>query len=218
MLDQIPRPLLVFGALLLGIGLIFLIQEPHSICNAQLDVLKEAQAGQIFTRQTEKSQRPAIFPRLVENCKIGNSPGACYEMFTSLRKLIRDLNGSPQECLAEFGEVDEIKRALHQGTELVIQLAWGDRPPEPGVNRFGWMEAPDLSLYCQLKSVYLKTYGNEGWESFRLATYAKLPGEAQIIEQGKCTNCESLKKATDAFSAEEIWIRSLFSLRCDQYL
>jgi len=218
MLERIPRPLLVFGALLIGVALIFLIQEPHTVCTSQLEVLKEAQAGQIFPRKTEKSERPAIFPRLIENCKIGNSPGACYELFTLLRKLARDLNGSPQECLVPFGEVDEVKRALVQGTRLMIQLAWGDRPPEAGAaSRFGWLEAPDLALFCQLKTTFLRLYGTEGWEEFRLATPTKLPGEEQVLEGGKCLNCDHLKMASDVFSPEEVWVRSLFSLRCDQY-
>jgi hypothetical protein len=218
MLNQIPRPLLVFGVLLLGIGLFFVIQEPHSVCNSQLEVFKEAQAGSIFPRQTKTGQRPASFPRLIDACKIGNSPGACYDLFSLLKKLVRDLNGSPQECLVPFGKVDEVKRALLSGEQLIVQIAWGDRPPEAGgTARMGWLEATDLALYCQLKSTMIKVYGEEEWESFRLSTQAKLPGEAQIIQDGVCLNCESIKKASEVLSPEEIWSKSLFSLRCDQY-
>lgn len=217
MLDRIPRPILVFGALTLGVALLFLLREPHTVCMSQLEILKEAQAGGIFPRQTEKSRQPAMFPRLVDNCKIGNSPGACYELFSLLKKLVRDLNGSPQECLAPFGEIKEVKQAITQGAQLIVQLAWGEKPPEPGLGRLGWLEAPDLALFCQLKTTFFRLYGSEEWESFRLATPAKLPGEAQIIDGGVCVNCNYLKKASEVFSPEEVWVRSLFSLRCDQY-
>jgi hypothetical protein len=218
MLDRIPRPLLVFAVLLIGVGMLFVIQKPASVCDAQLVLFKEAQAGLLYPRVLKgNSQRPAIFNRLLDTCKIGNGPGACYELFNSLRKLLRDLNGSPQECMVPFGEVPEIQSALKKGTELLVMLAWGSQPPEAGLAKFGWLETLDLSLYCQLKTVHLQIYGNEAWEEFRKATVAKLPGEAEVIKDGVCENCESIKKAPAVLSTEEIWTRSLFSLRCDQF-
>lgn len=217
MLDQIPRPLLVFLVLSVGIALFFVIQKPQSLCDSQFEIFKESQQGQIFSRQGKTSLRPAIYPRLVENCKIGNGPGACYEFFNLLRKLIRDLNGSQSECLVPFGKVDEVKRALFEGTRLIVQAAWGDQPPEKGVAKFGWMETSDLALFCQLKEMIIKIYGELEWDTFRLATHNKLPGEAQIIKDGICLNCDQIKKAPEILSVEEIWARSLFSLRCEQF-
>ncbi len=217
MLDRIPRPLLVFAVLLIGVGMLFVIQKPHSVCDNQLVLFKEAQAGTLYPRVVKaNSQRPAIFPRLLDNCKIGNSPGACFELFTSLRKFLRDLNGSPQECLVPFGEVPEVRSALTKGSELLVMLAWGAQPPDP-LSKLGWLETLDLSLYCQLKSAYLKVYGSEAWDQFRQATQAKLPGEAEQMKDGQCVNCENLKRAPAVLTAEEIWTRSLFSLRCDQF-
>jgi hypothetical protein len=217
MLDQIPRPLLVFTVLLMGVALFFVLQKPHSVCASQLVLFKEAEAGQIYPRKVKTATRPPLFPRLVDNCKIGNSPGACYELFTGLRKILRDLQSGPQECLAELGEEAEIRKAVTSGTELLVRLAWGSRPPEQGLAKFGWLETLDLSLYCQLKAMYIKMYGDEEWEQFRQTTQAKLPGEAEIIQDGNCVNCETLKKAPAILSAEEIWLRSLFSLRCESY-
>lgn len=217
MLNQIPRPLLVFLVLSIGIALFFVIQKPQSLCTSQLVIFQEGQQGQIFPRQGKASVRPAIYPRLVENCKIGNSPGACYELFNLLQKLVRDLNGSPNECLVPFGEVGEVKRALIGSTRLIIQAAWGSRPPEQGAARFGWMESSDLALFCQLKDMINKIYGEPEWEAFRLATYNQLPGEAQVIKDGACLNCDQIKKAPEVLSAEEIWARSLFSLRCERF-
>ncbi|MGZ5278601.1 MAG: hypothetical protein ACXWC9_01580 [Pseudobdellovibrionaceae bacterium] len=217
MLDRIPRPLLVFAVLVLGIGLLFVLQKPHSVCVNQLELFKEAQAGHLYPRKVKASQRPALFPRLMDTCKVGNGPGACYELFTSMRKLLRDLQGSPEECLAPFGEEVEIRSALTKGTELLVMLAWGSQPPEQGLAKFGWLETLDLALFCQMKGMYLRVYGQEAWEQFRLATQAKLPGEAEKLEDGICVNCDSLKKAPAVLPAEEIWVRSLFSLRCDAY-
>jgi hypothetical protein len=218
MLEQIPRPLLVFGVLLAGVLLFFLIQEPQSRCDSQLTIFKESQEGFLFPKPTKGGQRPASHARQVEACKVGNSPGACYEVFTSLKKLVRDLSGSPQECLVPLGQVSEVSKALKSGTQLLVQLAWGDRPPDTGLARVGWLEAPDLALYCQLKSMLLKIDGEEAWEKFRASVQAKLPGEAPVIEDGVCLNCDFIKKASETLSPEEIWSRSLFSLRCENYL
>ncbi len=213
----IPRPLLIVLVLLGGIGFFFLAQPPHSICNSQLEVLKETQKGAIFPSLNKNIQKPALYSRLVDNCKMGNSPGACYELFSVLKKLIRDLNGTQVECLQPFGEVEEVKKALREGLRLMVQLAWGDKPPEKGMEKFGWFEASDIALFCNLKELFVKIYGSEEWESYRSSTYAKLPGEAQIINDGVCENCDKIKKAADVMPAEEVWVRSLFSVRCEQY-
>jgi len=218
MLNQIPRPLLVFLVFAIGIGAFFFIREPHTVCNSQLLILKESQQGRLFPRVTKNAQRSALYPRLVENCKTGNSPGSCYEFFTLLRKLNQALLGSPQECLVPFGEVPEIQKALKEGVQLMIQLAWGEKPPAAGLAKFNWMETSDLVLYCRLKQLNLQIYGEENWQNLRLATYKKLPGEAQIFQDGICTNCERIKNASQVLSDEEIWVRSLFSLRCEQFL
>lgn len=218
MLNHLPRPILVFLILAAGIGLFFVIQEPHSVCNSQLVIFRESQQGQIFPRTTATSQRPALYPRLVENCKIGNSSGACYELFSLLKKLNQDLRGGPQECLKPFGQLTEVKRALKESTQLMIQLAWGERPPDAGLEKYNWFETPDLVLFCRLKDLNLKIYGEEEWVQLRQGTYNKLPGETQVFQDGICSNCEIIKKAPQVLSEEEIWVRSLFSLRCEQFL
>lgn len=218
LMDQIPRPLIVIFVLAAGIATFFFIKEPASLCNSQIEIFKQSQAGAIFPRVMKSAQRPALYPRLVDNCKTGNSPGACYELFSLLRKLNQDLRGSPQECLVPFGEIPQVKKALTEGVQLMIQLAWGEKPPEEGLSKFHWMETSDLALYCQLRDLNFKIYGDEAWTLLRKSTYAKLPGEAQIFQDGQCVNCETIKSAPQALSEEEIWVRSLFSLRCEQFL
>lgn len=200
MLDKIPRPLLVFLILAIGVLLFFVIQEPHTVCQSQLDVLKDSQAGALYPSKplANSGPRSPRYSKLLEDCRQGNGPGACFEYFTLLRNLVRDLNGSPRECLIPFGDVAEIKRALFDGAGMMALIAWGDHPPERGLSRFSWFEAADISLYCSLKDMVYRIYGEAGWEQFRLATQAKFPGASGL-------------------SPEEIWVRSMFSVRCEQY-
>jgi len=201
MLDKILRPLLVFLIIAIGVLLFFVIQEPHTVCQSQLEVLKESQSGALFPSKAV-ADTPAHSPRyrkLLEDCRQGNGPGACFEYFTLLRNLIRDLNGSPRECLMPFGDVSEIKKALFDGAEIMVLIAWGDHPPERGgLSRFAWFEASDVALFCGIKDMVYRVYGEAGWEQFRLTTQAKFPGASSL-------------------SPEEIWVRSMFSVRCEQF-
>lgn len=217
MLNQIPRSVLVGGTLLIGIILFFVIQKPHSVCDSQLEVFRESQKGQIFSYKVKNSNRPALYPRVVEACRMGNSAGGCYEMFSILKKLVRDLDASPHECLVPFGEVSEVKKALSEGAQLMVQLAWGEKPPENAFNKFGWLQTADIGLFCSLKQVYMRVYGEQGWNDLRTATHKKLPGEASVYQDGACLNCDYKKTADEKLSAEEIWVKSLFSVRCEQY-
>lgn len=217
MLNNIPRSVLVFIVLLGGVFTFFLIQKPHSRCDSQLEVFRDSQKGQIFTYKVKNSMRPALYPRVVEACRMGNSAGACYEMFSILKKLVRDLDASPHECLVPFGEVTEVKKALNEGSQLLVQLAWGEKPPENAFTKFGWMQTADIGLFCSLKQVYNRVYGEPAWNALRMATYKKLPGEGSVYQNGSCLNCDYKKMADEKLSAEEIWVKSLFSVRCEQY-
>jgi hypothetical protein len=200
MLNHLPRPVLVFFILAVGVLLFFVIQKPHSICQSQLDVLKESEAGKLFPGKaaSDGNSQPPRYAAFLEDCRQGNGPGACFEYFNLLRNLIRDLNGSPRECLVPFGDVSEVKKALFDGAQIMALIAWGDHPPDRGTSRFNWFEAADISLFCGLKDMTRRIYGDEGWEQLRLSVQGKLPGAKSL-------------------SPEEIWVRSLFSVRCEQF-
>lgn len=199
MLNNIPRPLLVFLILAVGVLFFFLIQAPHTVCQSQLDIFKDAQAGKLFPgKATDGGSKQPRYAAFLEDCKQGNGPGACFEYFSLLRNLIRDLNGSPRECLIPFGDVAEVKRALFDGTQIMAMIAWGEHPPDKGMARFNWFEAADISLFCGLKDMIYRIYGEEGWEQLRLSTQSQFPG-------------------SNSLSPEEIWVRSLFSVRCEQF-
>lgn len=217
MLDRIPKPILVAVVLVIGVLSLFLIQEPHSVCTNQIQVFKESQAGFIFPKQIKKSTRPPLFSRMVENCKIGNSPGSCLELFSGMRKMLRDMGASSQECFVKYADVPEVDQALKKSLDLMVRLAWGHRSPDATMEKFGWLESSDLALYCQLKRTVVSVYGEQEYERLRLQIQNKLPGEPEVIEDGVCMNCEVRKTAPQVLTKEDIWVKSLFSLRCDQF-
>lgn len=216
MLQKIPKPLLVFLVLLVGVGLFFVVEKPHSVCDSQYEVFKEVQKGHLYSYTEKKVPRRATYPRFVEACKLGNSAGACFEFFRFLRRFAKDMEAAPAECLTAFGEKKEIERVVKEGTQLMVRMAWGEAPPEPA-KRFGWFESVDLSTFCSLRSLFLRMYGEPELEAFMMSTAKKLPGEVAFFDKGSCLNCDSRKMASEIFGREEIWRRSLFSVRCDSF-
>jgi hypothetical protein len=216
-LQNLPRAFIVAVVLIGGVFSLFLIRKPHSVCDSQLDLFAESQKGRVYSTVVNGSRRPPLLPKLIDNCKTGNSPGACYELFSAMRSVLRDTQNIPSDCTNEVSEHNEIKSVLLQTADLMARIAWGEAPPMGGASRFNWFEASDLALFCSIRDQVTRLYGQEMWESFRLATHKKLPGEPPEIKDGACVNCENRKTAEQVMPSEEIWAKSIFSLRCEQY-
>lgn len=216
-MENVPKPLLVFVVLALGVIGFFFIQRPHSVCDSQKQVFVEAQKGRLFAAEIKGQKKMPVYGRYLESCKLGNSPGACYELFNLMRAVIRDLEAAPLNCLPEFSDVVPIQKSLGDSIELLSLLAWGNKPPEPGIAKYGWLEASDLNLFCKSKKFYNLIFGPQKTEELRRTVQSRFPGEEVIVEDGVCLNCESKKTAEQMLSDEEIWVRSIFSIRCEQF-
>lgn len=217
-MQSIPQKYLVPILMLLGIGSFFFLQRPAHVCDSQAEVFRASTAGLLYPKKVKQSSVPPTFMKHVESCKIGNSPGACFELFTSLRQVIRELTSTSVDCWEYFGEIKEVHNAVEQGLSLMVRIAWGGSPPEKNLQKLGWLETSDMALFCSMKQAYLEMYGQEKYDQFRSKVSLLLPGESPVYDnQSKCLNCEYLKSADKTLSAEEIWLRSLFSVRCDQY-
>lgn len=214
-----PKGLVVALILIGGTLLVILFNPPHRLCQTKVEMLKELQKGKIFPG---KAKRMALSPKIireVETCKLGNSPGACFEMFSTLRGLIRDLHGFPLECAEDLRDVGQVKGALSEGLGLLTQIAWGEQPPEPGIGSVqqGWLETGDIALFCSLKDMYVRFFGMESLDQLRMGIFSKLPGEAPLLENGACVNCDFRKTALQALGPEEIRARTLFAVRCELF-
>ena len=218
-MDGFPKGLLIGLVLLAGVVVVVIFRPPHRLCDSKLDMLRELQKGKVFAGQGKNMARSPKTIQAVESCKLGNSPGACFEFFNLLKGLDHDLQGIPAECSEDLKEVSEISFALKEGMSLLVQIAWGEEAPEKTIGpiRQGWLESSDLALFCHLKELYLKIYGQEEMDLFRPAVFSKLQGQAPMFQNGECVNCEFRKMAPEILKPDEIKERSLFSLRCELY-
>ncbi len=196
-LNNLPRPLLVFLALAVGILLIILMSPPHSICDIQEETLKETLKGTVFLDESRPKITITGLKYRHDLCWRLNNSGGCYEYFITLRSLIKDLKIISPDCWRRVGRLSEIEEALWAGINLFVRVAWGIQPPRTFAER-AWLSAADLAIFCDLQDMVVRLYGKEALASFREKLMGSLPG------------VERLRR-------EEIWARSILSLRCAQY-
>lgn len=194
---KVPKPVLVLGILIVGLGLFIYLKPFHTVCDSQIEVFRQAQAGKLYPLQKKTGVREPVIGKLLENCKLANSPGGCLEYFMTLRKIVRDLNSVPTECVKPIATLPEVKRAYLGGLGFIVRLAWGEVPPEV-LSKASWLETPDLALFCGLQKIAFRTMEQEEWTALRNSSMSKLPG-------------------ADILGSEEVWQRSLYSLRCEAY-
>jgi hypothetical protein len=219
MIGGFPKALVVALILIGGVIGLFVFTPPHRQCQSQIEMLQQMQKGKVFPSQGKVLARSPLVMQEIENCKMGNSPGACFELFSTLRKLTRDLYTIPLDCAEDIKGLGEIRASLREGILLLAQISWGEGLPDKTVGsiRQGWLESSDIALFCGLKDMYTRIYGKDDFDQFRLDIFAKLPGEEAVMEEGVCKNCEFRKTALQVLSAEEVWARSIFSARCELY-
>ncbi len=221
-IKSIPPPLLAILVLIGAVVFFMLANPPHTICDTELEVLQESQKGNIFPRvvsvKNVNQNIPAQISRAKEACQLGNSAGSCYEYFQALKGLAVDIGKASTECTPLMFEIPEVKRALTDGVELMVRLAWGNQPPEPGYARFNWLQETEIAIFCRIKNIYIRGVSDEAWVALRRSIYGKLPGEVLVQKSDPGQITSEARKAPQMMGEQQIWERSLFSVRCESYL
>lgn len=194
----IPKNMLAFAAIVGGILLIVFMQPPHSLCDSQLDVIKKSQQRFLYKDPKSKKVNTTKYQTLFEHCKVTNNPGGCYELFQEMKILLYDLSTLSNECSPYLASVAEHKKALWDVMELLVRLAWGEKPPTSYHAKFGWLDTADIALYCKLKTRIIGFYSEDKWNAFRERMMKELPG------------AKDLQRA-------QVWDMSIFSENCARY-
>ncbi len=216
-MNSLPKPLLAILVLAVAIIAFMIMSPPHSVCDTQAEAFKEQQKGALFPTEYKKSKVPPTIIRAKEACQLGNSAGSCYEYFTILRAVADRVGQASAECTAQLYSINEVRAALNDGIELMARLAWGVKPPEPGLERFGWMQDAEIAIFCRLKNIYIRAQGEEAWVALRRRVYEKFPGEEVPPSSSPVLAVVEPRKVTLVLPELEIFNRSLFSVRCEVY-
>lgn len=194
----LPRWAFVGGVLVIGIILLLLINPPHSVCDSQYAVLKKSQTPFLYLDAQKKYLKTTGYQAAYDNCRNGNSLGACVDLFNGVQKLMQNVNASNPECIAELADRSEIKKSFRDTQELMVELAWGNKPPESTYDKFGWLDNNHMYLFCKLTEIRQKAEGKDTWEAWREKVMSSVP------------NPSGLPRA-------DVWRRSIFSASCTNY-
>lgn len=197
LVQSIPRPILVIGILFGAVVLLLLFNPPHTICDTQSEDFQKRQTGFLYIRPNAKRPKSiSIFAEQFENCRNpGDSPGACYTLFSGVRQVMSDVKAVDRSCQKIVGDLPETRKALFGVAELMAKLAWGRKPPTDSIERRGWLDNTDVKMFCDLQSFIKLVYGEPSFEAFRERVMGDLP-DAKTLDR------------------KNLWERSLFSETC----
>lgn len=227
LIQKIPRPVLVLGVL--GLGLLFIVsQNPlQDGCTVEVENFNRNVKGVLvgFKNKKGKTQLPTI-DAYKDLCKEGNSPGACENYYENLRKVTDSLRLTDEKCTLKLREENpQIIKVLSQGIQIMALNAWGERPPA-GINeRLGWLAQNDVYTFCRLRAQLVRFSDEEAYKLLRQKTYKEFPDAwpesislQKRIDLPRPRAFLSLSNPKGTLSEDEVFKRSLFSLRCDLYL
>ncbi len=194
------------------------ISPPHTICDTITAEITSTLPGLTKPLKVKKQTHPAKILSALESCYIGRSSGACYDYFQILKGLARHVHSAATECRSKVFAIPDIKSRISEGIENLVLLAWGDFPPESPNERFGILQEADISLFCYLKSAYVFGSNESSWNELRKKMAKKLPGEKVKLPDDPKAGLATPRPASEVLSELEIWNKSLFSIRCENYL
>ena len=163
-----------------GVLALVIFNPPHTVCDAQNAAFKESQKNFLYLDPKNKVKKKTKYEDMIAQCKTTNTPGGCYELFRDLKRMIADLKNVPQECSSATGSLSEVKKAIWDSTELLVEIAWGAKPPQTYYEKFAWLDSADLALFCSLKSSVENLYGGSAWVNFRERMFKELPGAKDL--------------------------------------
>ena len=175
MLDKLPKPLLV--SLLLGGGIFFMIANdpPYTFCDSQVENFKKIQKGILYKNPKDFHKEKSILKRKENTCLQENAPGACYEYFAYVRRLLRDFRVLSNECISQISSTNKVKRALSEALTLMVAIAWREEVLTGRESKFNWLTRADLILFCELKNKYITYYGQKDYSLLENKILTSLP-------------------------------------------
>ena len=211
-IKKIPKPLLAVLVIILGIAVTFLIQPPKTICDTEKAAFQESMIGTLYSSNAgkKKGSLPGEMRKAKEQCKLGNSAGACYEYFRVLRKMASGMDRLTPECLPIIVEAAGVKSSLLEGFTLMTQIAWGEELPESQAQ--AWFTSTEMVTYCYVKEALKKSLLENDWADLNSQIMGTLPGRRPPSLDPTVRQKPPLASLT--MTEDQIFPLSLLSVRC----
>lgn len=196
----LPKTVFVTLVLATGVFIIVILDPPLSVCDTQVKAFDEKTQDFLKVDLIKKPNRKqSRYAKLIDTCKVTNTAGGCYELFLSMKQLLKETALVSPECTTQLSSHTELNEALWQSVDLMARLAWGEKPPAMFTLKAGWFDPADLNLFCEMRRTAISISGEKNWNTYVETYFEKLPG-AKTLER------------------TEAWQRMLFSINCASYL
>lgn len=224
---KIPKPILVIGILLLAL-IIIVSQNPlQDGCDVQVTNFTRMVRGVLSAYKTKKNLKQFAQIETFKNlCREGNSQGSCENYYQALKKVTEGLKAVDDKCIPKLIEsYDFLPKVISNAIQIMALNAWGEVPPAGTSGRLGWLVESDIYTFCRLRAQLIRLTSEDEYKNLRGLTYSEFPDEwaesiplSQRAELSRPLVLRSESNPKGHLTTEEIYKRSLFSLRCDLYL
>ncbi|MDE0092691.1 MAG: hypothetical protein OXN83_05360 [Oligoflexia bacterium] len=170
-------PKAVIASLFIGGAIIFIIlnDPPHTLCDTQLEHFKSLQKGLVYKNKKDFHKEKSLLKRKKQTCQSENTPGACYEYFAYLKRLLKDFRVLSTQCKPIIFSEIQVKSALSEALTLITALAWREEVLTGQVSKYNWLTRTDMYLFCNIKSKYIQHYGRSTYENLEQQILNLLP-------------------------------------------
>ena len=174
-LYKLPKAVLAF--LIIGGAIIFIIlsDPPHTFCDTQLEHFKSLQTGLLYKDSKDFHEEKSLLNRKKQMCQTANAPGACYEYFAYLKRLLKDFRVLSDQCKSIIFSETQVKSALSSALTLMTALAWREEVLTGQVSKYNWLTRSDMHLFCDVKEKYIQHYGMSVYEKLEHQILNLLP-------------------------------------------
>lgn len=225
-ISKIPRPLLVTVVLLLGIAFIVSQNPMQDGCGVEVKNFTRQVKGVLvgFKNKSGKIQ-PAQIEQFRDACRQGNSMGACENYYEALKKITDASRWIQPQCDYKLiEEYPNLVKVLSNGIQIMALNAWGDKPPGGVSERLGWVGLAHIYTFCRMKSQLERMTSKEDFRALRVKTYMEFPDAwpdsipvEKRFELPRPKAFKSPENPKGPLIEDEVYKRSLFSIRCDLY-
>jgi hypothetical protein len=226
LIQKIPKPILVVGVLVISI-ILFIVNDPlRDECEIQAFVFDNKMKG-ILTRA--KVNGKTQFPLMTywrDRCKEGNSIGSCADYLDGLKTMTKELKLMSDKCQVEYSQKKEdFSVYISHGLQIMALVAWGEKPPDSVAERLGWLNLAHMQTFCYLKRTFLLIGGEENFLSLREKVYREFPDNwpekldaENRLPENRPRAYKTALNPSGTLGFEQIYQRSIFSIRCDLYM
>ena len=232
LVQKIPRPLLVLGSIVIAI-IIFVVQDPlRDECEVQSSLFEKRTRGLLTTKRTRRKEDDRIqtqFPMITywkDRCKEGNSIGSCADYFDGLRAVTKELKFMKEKCQLSYSQQNEsFNTFISHGLHIMALVAWGEKPPAGVADRLGWLTTTHMETFCSLKRTFIIIAGDENLDILKEKVFREYPDNwpestppEDRIPENRPRAMKTENNMTGSLKREEVYQRSIFSIKCDLYM